>query len=104
MGSLVFLWAFIKAQRVALGWLNIAHPKDASTLDLRVYIIAPDHPKLSPRIVTEFSCRNRERMPALHNRLFGDFQISAQGKPLNGFEPPCLCSLLAYLLLHRNVP
>lgn len=43
-------------------------------------------------------------MSILQVRLLGDFQITYQGKPLNGFESPRIQSLLAFLLLHRDAP
>lgn len=43
-------------------------------------------------------------MSTLQVRLLGDFQITYQGEPLNGFESPRLQSLLAFLLLHRDAP
>jgi DNA-binding SARP family transcriptional activator len=40
----------------------------------------------------------------LRIHLLGDFQLFADGTPVTSFDLPRLQSLLAYLLLHRNVP
>lgn len=45
----------------------------------------------------------RKDLPrALEVRLFGDFRLSVEGRPVPGFASGRLQSLLAYLLLHRD--
>jgi predicted ATPase/DNA-binding SARP family transcriptional activator len=43
-------------------------------------------------------------MPTLHIRLLGDFNLLSGDQPVTALNTPRLQSLLAYLLLHRNVP
>jgi len=43
-------------------------------------------------------------LPTMHVQLLGDFSLVYGDKPLTGIGTPRLRSLLAYLLLHRDVP
>ncbi len=42
--------------------------------------------------------------PTIDIHLLGGFQLSSEGRPLNGISSPRLQSLLAYLVLHRDAP
>jgi DNA-binding SARP family transcriptional activator/predicted ATPase len=42
--------------------------------------------------------------PVLQIRLLGDFNLTCDGKPVEGINTPRLQSLIAYLVLHRDAP